>query len=95
MTQIDFHPAVERDLKRLPKQFSRYVLDTALDQLRQKSLTSAPLKGILKGLRKVRLHHQGVSYRMIIELIGPDNVRILLIAKRGDVYQRLRQRLQS
>lgn len=94
MTRVEFHAAVEKDLKRLPKQFVNYILGTVAGQLEQDELRMEPLKGILYSLHKVRVRYQGVSYRVIVYRIRPGVLKIIMVAKRGDVYHRLKQRLR-
>ena len=94
MINVELHPALEKDLKRLPKQFADYIIDTIVEKLEHGQLAVTPLKGTLKGLQKIRLRHQGISYRMIVYPIRPRTLQVVMVGKRGEFYDRLERRLR-
>jgi mRNA interferase RelE/StbE len=80
---ILYKQSVGRDLKKLPKAEAGRILDQIDRELPKKADAQPALKGQFAGLRKYRVG----DYRVIYSLLG-DDVLILRIAHRRDVYKR-------
>jgi mRNA interferase RelE/StbE len=77
-----FKKSVQRDLKKLPKEDARRILDRIEEELIKKPEIYPALKGQFAGLRKFRVG----DFRIIYALLGSDIV-ILRIANRREVYK--------
>ncbi|TSC72113.1 MAG: hypothetical protein G01um101438_741 [Parcubacteria group bacterium Gr01-1014_38] len=89
-----FHPAIRRDLRKLPKQTAIYLVQEVFPAIAEDPFRGVRLSGELKDLWKVVAHHGGVSYRIVYE---PDTrartIFVLSVGARGGFYERLRRRV--
>jgi mRNA interferase RelE/StbE len=81
--RIAYKQSVKRDLAGLPKAEARRVLDKIEKELTARPNTCPPLKGQFAGLRRLRVG----AYRVIF-VVQPDEVLVLRIGHRRDVYER-------
>ena len=81
--KILYKKSVSHDLKRLPKAEARRILNQIDREFPKKADSNPVLKGQFDGLRKYRIG----DYRVIYSILG-DNVLILRIAHRRDVYKK-------
>lgn len=81
---IIYKKSVYRDLKKFSKAEAGRVLDRIEEELSKKADKYPVLKGKFAGLRKYRVG----DYRVIYAILGED-VLILRIVHRGDVYKRI------
>lgn len=73
-----------RDLARLPRRDRERIVH-AIDRLGDNPLAGSPLKGDLRGLRRVRVG----DYRVVYEALDGDLVvLVVLVAHRREVYRR-------
>ena len=73
-----------RDLARLPRRDLERIVH-AIDRLGDNPLAGSPLKGDLRGLRRVRVG----DYRVVYEVLDGDLVvLVVLVAHRREVYRR-------
>lgn len=88
------HPAIRKDLRKVPKQTAAYLVDEVLPVIAKDPFRGSPLHGELRGYRKWVVHHGGVSYRVVYE---PDTkaktIFVLSVGARGEFYERLRRRI--
>jgi mRNA interferase RelE/StbE len=88
---IIYHPDIPQDVARIPKNI-RQIIARAIDE----RLTTdpvqfgEPLRRGLRGFRKLRVG----DYRIIYE-INKQNVEILLIGNRKDVYEKAPRRVDD
>lgn len=80
---IVYKKSVQRDLKKLSKDEARQVLKQIEEELSNNAETYPVLKGQFGGLRKYRVG----AYRVIYAILK-DNVLVLRIGHRKDVYTR-------
>lgn len=80
---IVYKKSVQRDLKKLSKDEARQVLKQIEEELPNNAETYTVLKGQFAGLRKYRVG----AYRVIYAILK-DNVLVLRIGHRKDVYTR-------
>ena len=79
---ITYKKSVKRDLSRLDKAQARKILNRIDKDLPKKADSYPALKGHFAGMRKFRVG----DYRVIFAIIG-DDVQVLRIAHRGDIYK--------
>ena len=73
-----------RDLARLPRRDRERIVH-AIDRLGDNPLAGSPLKGDLRGLRRVRVG----DYRVVYEVLdGELVVLVVLVAHRREAYRR-------
>jgi mRNA interferase RelE/StbE len=82
--KINFKQSVSRDLKRIDKSITSEILDKIDAELSINANQYPVLKGRFAGLRKFRIG----DYRIIYSIINNDNVLILRIAHRREVYRK-------
>ncbi|MEK7501284.1 MAG: type II toxin-antitoxin system RelE/ParE family toxin [Patescibacteria group bacterium] len=87
---LNFHPAVRKDLRRLPKEARVFILNMVLPQIAADPYAGEQLHGPLKGFWKYRHGEHRIAYSCD-EKRG--EVVILETGKRGGFYERLKQRL--
>ena len=76
-----------RDLDRIPETDRRRIV-RAIDELAEQPLLGSPLKGVLRGLRRVRVG----DYRIVYELLDRALVVLVVrIGRRRDLYRRQEQ----
>ena len=80
---VVYKKSVYRDLERLPKAEARRILDRIEEELPKKADTQPSLKGRFVGLRRYRVG----DYRVIYALVE-DNILVLRIGHRRDVYRK-------
>ena len=80
---ITYKKSVKRDLSRIDKTQARKILNSLEKDLSEKAGFFPVLKGHFSGLRKYRIG----DYRVIYAIIGEDVV-VLRIAHRGDIYKK-------
>lgn len=89
------HPAVRKDLRKLPKQTAALMVNEIFPAIAKDPFGGVPLRGGLRGLWKWIVHDRGVSYRVVYE---PDTkartIFVLHAGARGEFYERLRRRLR-
>lgn len=89
------HPAVRKDLRKLPKQTAARMINEVFPTIVGDPFGGVPLRGELRGLWKLIIHDQGVSYRVVYE---PDTkartIFVLGVGPRGEFYDRLSRRLR-
>lgn len=90
-----FHPAVRKDLQKLPKQTAARMVNEVFPTIARDPFGGVPLRGELRGLWKWVIHDRGVSHRVVYE---PDTktrtVFVLSVGPRGEFYDRLSRRLR-
>ena len=79
---ITYKKSVKRDLSRIDKAQAKRILNKLEKELSEKANSFPVLKVPFAGLRKYRIG----EYRVIYAIIG-DDVVVLRIAHRGDVYK--------
>ena len=73
-----------KELSRLPKPTRLRIID-AIDRLREQPLAGAPLKGGLRGLRRLRIG----DHRIVYELLDDELVVLVVqVARRRNAYRR-------
>ena len=73
-----------RELARVPRRDRERIVH-AIDRLRDNPLAGSPLKGDLRGLRRVRVG----DYRVVYEVLdGELVVLVVLVAHRREAYRR-------
>jgi mRNA interferase RelE/StbE len=82
--KILYKNSVSRDLKRISKAEAGRILNQIDRELSKKADSNPVLKGQFAGLRKYRIG----DYRVIYSILG-DDVLILRIAHRRDVYKKI------
>ncbi len=87
--KIYYKSSVEKDLERLDGSEKRRIIKKIENQLKDKPLLCPMLQGKLAGLRKLRVG----DYRVIYSVMD-ENVWVLRIAHRKDVYRLLSQILR-
>ena len=80
---ITYKRSVQRDLSGIDKTQARKILNSIEKNLPEKAGSFPALKGHFAGLRKYRVG----DYRVIYAIVG-DDVMILRIAHRSDVYKK-------
>jgi addiction module RelE/StbE family toxin len=75
-----------RDLRRLPSQVQDEIAQRHIPAIAQNPYAGKPLKGAFKGVRAYRFGHHP-EYRILYRIVG-DEVRIVQIGKREDIYRR-------
>jgi mRNA interferase RelE/StbE len=86
--KIEFHPKVERDLDRIPKESAKEILIRIRENLTEKpKAVGEALKGRLKGFYKFSIGDFRVVYT-----VESNTVYVLAIAQRGRVYEIAKQR---
>lgn len=91
MYKIIYHPEIPGDLSRLPRNIKdtiRRAIETRL--IPNPYLTGEPLRQSLKGHRKLRVSDYRVIYR-----IQDDEIIVLKIGHRKEVYSKVFSRLSS
>lgn len=90
------HKAVRKDLRNIDATAAAHIVNVVLpDIVRDPRLHVVPLRGKLRGLSKRVVHFQGVSYRIVLQIITRSHtVFIVAIGPRGDFYERLARRLK-
>ena len=74
-----------KELSRLPAQV-KHVIIRAIDRLGEQPLAGSPLKGGLRGLRRIRVG----GYRVVYELLDDELVVLVVrVAHRSDAYRRV------
>lgn len=83
-TKVLFHPKVEKDLKKLPKNI-RERFFKVVSRLETNPQTGIPLKGEFEGSRKVRLDDWRIVYQF-----SPKTQRVIVyrIESRQGVYKK-------
>lgn len=87
---IHFHPAVKKDLRRLPREARDFIIREVLPSLVRDPYCGEPLHGPLKGFWKYTSGEHRVAYQIDD---GRKEVMVLEIGPRGGFYERLRRRL--
>lgn len=92
-SELRFHPRVKTDLKHLSPEFAQQIRQKHLRAIQESPAGNPLLSGNLKGIYSYHLHHRRNQYR-IAYLYTPstDTVTVLMIAKRENFYDLLRQR---
>ena len=91
MYKIIYHPEIPGDLSRIPRNIKdtiRRAIETRL--IPNPYLTGEPLRQSLKGHRKLRVSDYRVIYR-----IQDDEIIVLKIGHRKEVYSKVFSRLSS
>lgn len=83
-TKVLFHPKIEKDLKKLPKNIRERFFKAA-SRLETNPLTGIPLKGEFEGSRKVRLGDYRIVYQFSTKT---QKVVIYRIESRQGVYNK-------
>lgn len=93
--RLVFHPAIRKDLRKLPKQAATHLVDAVFPEVARAPFEGTPLHGELRGIWKWVAHYGGVSYRVVYEADTNDKtVYVLSVGARGGFYERLRRRLR-
>jgi len=80
---VDFKSSVQRDLKKLPKEEARRILNLIEEELSKNAGAHPVLKGQFAGLRRYRVG----DYRVIYAVLG-NEVLVLRIGHRKDIYKK-------
>lgn len=94
MPQVVFHPAVKKDLKKLPAGLITFIETDILDQLTQPEPDGIQLRGSLREFYKLRFRFEGQAYRLVYKILIDETRFVLMIGKRGEFYERLELRLK-
>lgn len=89
---LRLHPAVKKDLRRLPIERRNFILDTMLPAIAANPFRGKPLHGPLKGFWKHQIGDERIAYAINATL---QEVTVLQIGPRGGFYQRLRKRMRQ
>lgn len=89
---ISFHPAVRKDLRRLPKEAADFILNSAASSLVENPYCGDMLHGPLRGIWKLRSGEYRIAYCIDEKR---HEIVILEIGSRGGFYARLRNRLKK
>lgn len=93
--RLVFHPAIRKDLRKLPKQAAAHLVDEVFLEIAKAPFEGTPLRGELRGLWKWVVHYGGVSYRVVYESdTKARTIYVLSVGARGGFYERLRRRLR-
>lgn len=86
--QVLYHPAVKKDLKPIPEKEKQRIRTSIEDKISaDPAYFGKALKGSLKPFFKFRVG----NYRVIYEVSG-QNIHVLMIGDRKDVYRLLEKR---
>jgi mRNA interferase RelE/StbE len=80
--RVVYKKSVHRDLKKLPREEIRRILDKIERALLRDPMSNPPLKGPFAGLRRLRIG----DFRVIYAILNED-ILILRIGHRKDVYK--------
>lgn len=89
---LRFHPAVRKDLRRLPKEARNFIPTNVLPMLGRNPYGGEPLHGPLKGFWKYQSGEYRVAYAVDEKR---HEVIVLEVGPRGGFYERLRRRLRK
>lgn len=93
--KLVFHPAVRKDLRRLPREASRYIVREVFPALATKPGSGVMLRGSLRHMRKYVARHGGASYRVVYQFDARRNSTVvLMVGPRSDFYDRLLRRVR-
>jgi mRNA-degrading endonuclease RelE of RelBE toxin-antitoxin system len=85
MAKLLFHPAVEKELRTLPRS-AREKAESCFKELSLDPFAGKPLHGPLRGFFVYRFSADGVSYRIAYEVLR-NCVIILMIGTRDNFYK--------
>ena len=94
MPPVVFHPAIKKDLRKLPDGLVDFLETNILKQLEQPNPEGIALRGSLHGLYKIRFRFEKQSYRLVFQILEDTTRFVLMIGKRGEFYERLELRLK-
>lgn len=89
---VRFHPAIKKDLSRLPPEARVFILRDTIPAIVRDPYKGEPLRGPLKGFLKYRSSENRVAYSIDEKR---HEIVILEIGPRGGFYERLRRRLDK
>ena len=81
---IRIKSSAARELARIPKQIRLRILH-AIDSLGEHPLSGKPLKGVFRGLRRVRVGDYRIVYEVHVDALV---VLVVRVAHRREVYRR-------
>ncbi len=88
--QLIYHPEVKEDLSKIPMNIKERIRKAIETRLMTEPLHFGdPLRKSLQGYRKLRVG----DYRVIYKILGNDQVRILKIGHRKEVYEQIFSRI--
>lgn len=94
MRNIVFHPAVEKDLRKIGRKDRLRLYDEIFPGLSSSKLKGAQLTGVLSDLFKYRLNLGGVSYRIIYQVLPKKELLVIIaIGARSNIYQKVTRRI--
>lgn len=88
--RLRFHPAVRKDLRRLPQAEARFIVSELLPRLGVNPFGGEPLHGPLRDFWKYRSGEYRIAYLLDK---AQSEIVVLEIGPRGGFYERLRRRL--
>lgn len=96
MYEILFHPKADKELAKFDKALRQEIRDVHLGRIAANPYqVGIPLTGPLKGYFKYVIKKEGVSYRIVYEIVpSRRQVLILMAGKREGFYERLLRRVK-
>jgi mRNA-degrading endonuclease RelE of RelBE toxin-antitoxin system len=93
--RLEAHKAVRHDLKKIPPQAVREIVNKVFLKIVQNPFVGISLVGPLRGYFKFVFHFGGVSYRIIYQ-VHPQQKLVFIVAvgPRGKFYERLLKRIE-
>lgn len=86
--------AVKKDLKKIPPQAAKEIVNKVLPNIAENPLIGLPLVGPLKGYFKFVFSFGGVSYRIVYQIYHQQKiVFVVAIGPREKFYERLIRRI--
>lgn len=92
MLDVEFHPKVDKDIKKFDKPLRKEIRDIHIPTIRQNPFSIGLLHGEWKNIRSYHFKYQGTNYRIVFTV--KEKVYIIMINTRENIYKNLKQRLK-